>query len=491
MSVCRIRNGLAQATRATRRAAALAAAVAAGSALAGASGPLGAQAGTAVASPGLASRVDSVATAVLERTGVPSASVAVVKGGELVYAQAYGAAQLEPKVPAAADLRYAIGSISKQFTAAAALLLVEDGKLSLDDPVSKWLPELSLTDADRITVRQLLSHTSGYQDFWPQDYVPPMMRSDISPEDIARRWAGRPLNFDPGTRWQYSNTGFDVAALIIQKAAGMPFFQFVRERILDPLGLESAKDFDTLASRATDATGYLRYALGPLRPAPDAGTGWGFGMGMLAMTASDLAKWDLSLILESLLSPASYDELEKETRLANGAGSGYGLGVDVGMQNGHFLVSHSGEMSGFTAYNYVFPEDSAAVAVLTNQDAAPAAGAIARAVTGLLFATQDTLEASRTARALAIFTGLQKGDIDRSVFTDDANAYFSQQALDDFRSSLSRLGPPREFVQTGEADRGGMTLRVYRAGFPDRALRVWTYEMPDGKIEQYQVAPVG
>ncbi len=466
-----------------------AATVAAG--VAAAASPLAGQIGTAVASPGLASQVDSVAAAVLEATGVPSASVAVVKDGALAYARAYGQARLEPRTPASADMRYAIGSISKQFTAAAALLLVEDGKLSLDDPVSKWLPELNLTDADRITVRQLLSHTSGYQDFWPEDYVPLMMLHDISPEDIARRWAGRPLNFEPGTRWQYSNTGFDVAALIIQKAAGVPFFQFVRERILEPLELESASDFDTEASQATDASGYLRYALGPLRPAPDAGSGWGFGMGMLAMTASDLARWDISLIRESLLSPASYDEMEKEMRLANGAGSGYGLGVDVGMQNGHFLVSHSGEMSGFTAYNYVFLEDGAAVVVLTNQDAAPAAGAIARGVTGLLFATTDTLEAARTARALAIFTGLQKGDIDRSLFNASANAYFSQQALDDFESSLAPLGPPREFVQTGTSDRGGMILRVYRAVFADRMLRVWTYELPDGTIDQFQVAPVG
>ena len=435
-----------------------------------------------------AAKVDSIAITVLRMTGVPSASVAVVTQGQLAYAKAYGSAKLEPAVAATPDMRYAIGSISKQFTATALLLLQQDGKLSLDDPVSKFVP--GLTRGNEVTIRELLSHTSGYQDFWPQDYVMPMMLKPATPQSIAERWGKQPLDFDPGTRWQYSNTNYTIAGMIVEKASGMPFFQFVRSRILTPLGLQSASDFDA-SPRAANPTGYIRYALGPLRPAPDAGTGWMFAAGELAMTATDVAKWDISMIRRSLLAPRSYSDLETEVRLKNGSGTGYGLGVGVAMQNNRLFLEHNGEVSGFTAENMVYPDDSVAIVVLTNQDAAPASGAIARQISTLLFATDDALSQNRTSQARAILEGLQQGKIDRSLFTSNANAYFSDEALKDFASSLAPLGAPTGFVQTATQKRGGMTLRVYRASFPNRTLRVWTYETADGKLEQYQVAPQG
>ncbi len=159
------------------------------------------------------------------------------------------------------------------------------------------------------------------------------------------------------------------------------------------------------------------------------------------------------------------------------------------MNNGHFLVEHSGEVSGFTAENLVYPDDSVAVVVLTNQDAASAAGAIAFGIARSLFTTEDALTANRTAQARRIFEGLRAGTIDRSLFTANANAYFSDEALADFKSSLAPLGQLERFEQTATRSRGGMTLRVYRAVFPGRVLRVWTYETADGKLEQYQVAP--
>jgi D-alanyl-D-alanine carboxypeptidase len=436
----------------------------------------------------LARQVDVITNQVLQSTGVPSASVAVVKNGRLVYASAYGAAKLDPGVPATPDLRYAIGSISKQFTAVAVLLLQQDGKLRLDDPVSRFIP--GLTRGNEVTVRQLLSHTSGYQDFWPQDYVMPGMLQATTPQAIADAWAKKPLDFDPGSRWQYSNTNYTLAGMVVEKASGMPFFQFVRSRILVPAGLTSAADFDA-SPKAANTTGYVRYGLGPLRPAPDAGSGWMWAAGELAMTAKDLATWDINLIRHGLLSPASYRELQREVVLNNGAGTGYALGLDVGMQGGRFMLEHSGEVSGFTAENMVFPDDSAAIVVLTNQDAAPASGAIANQIATALFATDDKLAASRTAQARAIFDGLQRGTVDRSLFTSNANAYFSDQALKDFQSSLAPLGTPTGFVQTRQSLRGGMTGRSYRVTFPNRVLRVWTFEMPDGKLEQYQVAPIG
>lgn len=450
-------------------------------------GPIQAQT-AAPTDTALARQVDAIANQVLQATGVPSATVAVVKHGGLAYANAYGAAKLEPRVGATPDMRYAIGSISKQFTAVAVLLLQQDGKLKLDDPVSRFIP--GLTRGNEVTVRQLLSHTSGYQDFWPQDYVMPMMLQATTPQAIADRWAKQPLDFDPGSRWQYSNTNYTLAGMVVEKASGMPFFQFVRTRILAPVGLTSAADFDA-SPRATNATGYVRYALGPLRPAPDAGSGWMWAAGELAMTAADLAKWDINIIQHRLLTPASYRELEREIVLNNGAGTGYSLGLDVAMQGGRFMLEHSGEVSGFTAENMVFPEDSAAIVVLTNQDAAPASGAIANQIATILFATEDKLAESRTAQARAIFDGLQRGTIDRTLLTSNLNAYFGDQALKDFASSLGPLGAPTAFTQTRTALRGGMTYRSYRVTLPNRTIRVWTYEVPEGKLEQYQVAPIG
>jgi len=436
----------------------------------------------------LGQSVDSIARHALETTGVPSASIAVVSHGRLAYANAYGLAKLSPKRAAAPEVRYAVGSISKQFTASAVLLLQEAGKLSLDDPVSKFIP--GLTSGNRVTVRQVLSHTSGYQDFWPQDYVMPMMLSAITPRSIVDRWGKQPLDFEPGSRWQYSNTNYTIAGMIIEKASGEPYYEFIRRRILDRLGMTSAANFD-LNPRAADATGYLRYALGPLRPAPDAGQGWMWAAGELAMTAGDLAKWDISIINHSLLWPESYRALETDVRLNSGVGTGYGLGVDLAISNGHFLVAHGGEVSGFTAENYVFPDDSTAIVVLTNQDAAPAARAIADQVASVLFAAEDARTREETARIRAIFEGLRQGKIDRSQFTSNANAYFTDQALGDFASSLTPLGPLNGFAQTRQSLRGGFVARTYRASFADRSLKVWIFETPDGKLEQLQVAPIG
>lgn len=436
----------------------------------------------------LARKVDSISNAVLATTGVPSATVAVVRHGRLVYANAYGSAKLAPKVPATPAMRYALGSISKQFTASAILLLQEERKLSLDDPVSKFIP--GLTRGNEVTVRQVLSHTSGYQDFWPQDYLMPPMKKAVTAQQIVDRWGKQALDFEPGSRWQYSNTNYTIAGMIVEKAAGMPYYDFIRNRILVPLGMASALNFD-VNPRVTDATGYIRYALGPLHPAPDAGAGWMWGAGELAMTASDVAKWDIAMINRSLLKPESYRALESDVHLNNGASTGYGLGVDVSMSGGHFVVEHSGEVSGFTAENLVYPEDSVAVVVLTNQDAAPASAVIAQQIAAQLFATEDAAAKAEEARIRGIFEGLRRGEIDRSQFTSNANAYFDEVALKDFASSLAPLGELRSFTQTSQSLRGGYVLRRYRATFASRALRVWIFEQPDGKLEQLQVAPTG
>jgi D-alanyl-D-alanine carboxypeptidase len=439
--------------------------------------------------PAERARVDSAAAAVLATTGAPSASIAIVRGGQIVYERAYGNGR--GTTPAASSMRYAIGSVSKQFTATAILLLAEDGKLSLADPVAKWFPQL--TRARDITVGQLLSMTSGYQDYWPQDYVFPDMQRPATADSIMRRWAGKALDFEPGTQWQYSNTGYVIAAGIVERVAGMPFMDFLRQRIFTPLSMTSVANFDAGPLAQSDAGAYLRNALGPLRPAPKEAAGWLFGAGQLAMTAHDLAVWNISVIRRSVLTSASYKTQQTELILQDGASTGYGLGVGIGTPGGRRRIAHGGAVSGYTTTNYIYPDDSAAIVVFTNiyPGAAGASGQIAGRLAGVIFAQTDTADAAAREQARRIYDGLSRGAIDRALFTPAANAYFSQEVLSDYTTSLAPLGTPSEFTATGKSLRGGMTIRSYRIRAGGAVMDLTTMTLPDGRIDQYLVSREG
>ncbi len=439
--------------------------------------------------PTLQNRIDRIVSQVLDQTGVPSASVAVVKSGKLVYTHAYGSARLatdtSPAIPATPAMRYSIGSISKQFTAAAILLLQEEGKLSLDDTVGKYIP--GLTQGDKVTIRQILSHTSGYQDYWPEDYVMTPMLHPESAQQILDTWAKKPLDFEPGTQWQYSNTNFVIAGRIVETVTGAPLMDFLTRRIFRPLGMNSVWNSDEAKLTSVDATAYYRHALGPLRVAPKEGRGWMFAAGELAMTAHDLALWDQSLIAQSILKPESYKEMFTEIKLKDGKGTHYGLGVEVTARNGHRSIEHSGEVSGFVSDNEVLVDDGVAVAVLTNQDAVGAAATIARLATPVVLGIMAA--SSAETQAFAIYHDLQQGRIDRSLLAPNLSDYFTAEALADFQASLAPLGEPLTFVQTATELRGGMTFHSFEIVYPGKHLRLTTYTYPDGKLEQYLIAP--
>ena len=430
--------------------------------------------------------IDKAATELLAKTGAPSASIAVVKDGRIAYVHAYGNARLDPAVAATPQMRYSIGSISKQFTASALLMLAEEGKLSLDDKVVRWIPEA--TRAKDVTIRQILSMTSGYQDFWPQDYVMPNMLNPATPDEVVNGWAKKPLDFEPGSKWQYSNTNYVIAGMIFERVAGMPLVDFLQQRVFGPLQMMSVFNTDVAALPDTDAMRYLRYAAGPLRVAPKEGKGWMYAAGELAMTAADLAKWDISIIDQTILKPESYHELEHEVELNSGVGTHYALGIGVGLSDNRRQLSHGGEVSGFTATNQVYPDDRVAIVVLTNLDATSASSQIASRISKVLFASTDPGSAAALDESRKIFTGLQKGTIDRSLFTSNANAYFSDQALRDFATSLGPLGTPQDFTQASQSLRGGMVLRRYTVKFAKQTFGITTFWMPDGKLEQYIVA---
>ncbi len=430
--------------------------------------------------------IDDTVRKTLTDTRVPSASIAVVKDGKLAYAHAYRDARLDPKMAAAASMRYEIGSNSKQFTATAILLLAEQGKVSLDDHVSKYFPDL--TRASEITIRQLLSHESGYQDFYAIDFTPPFMKKRTDPTRILD-WAKKPLDFEPGTQYQYSNTNYTIAGLIVEKLTGTTLFDFLRARVFEPLGMKSPVDLDHAKHDAGDPTGYTHFALGPPRPTEPEGPGWLSGAGELAMTAPDLARWDISLMNGEVLKPESMKLLTTENLLKNGAGSRYALGLSIGMLNGHRVWAHTGGTSGFISANTTYPDDRASITVLTNGEG-PAASPILQKIQALVLAPETDPDAKRDLEhARQIFTSLQDAKLDRTLLDSDTNAYFTAQAIADFEASLKPLGPLTDFTQNGFSKRGGMTYRTFSAKTKKKTVRVAIYVLPDGKIAQYLVTP--
>lgn len=452
-------------------------------ALAAASSPSPAQLAVPTGDWGV--EVDEVVESTLASSGAPSISVAVVVGGKIVYEKASGSARLEPRKAASVSTRYAIGSISKQFTSTAVLLLAEDGRLSLDDKVSRWFPQLPR--ANEVSIRQLLNMTAGYQDYWPQDYVFPDMRQGITSECMLKRW-GR-LDFDPGTKWEYSNTNYVIAGLIVEKVSEVPLFELLRRRVFQPLGMVSVVDFDAGPLGADDAAGYLRNALGPLRPAPKEGPGWLYAAGGLAMTAHDLAIWNISMMDQTLLRATSYRELQSGGILRNGLAFRYGLGVGVRLADGRRLVAHDGAVSGYGTASRVYPDERVAVAVITN--VSPGSGGLesklADRIAAIAFERADTAKAKARDHARRVLAGLQAGQIDRHLFSPNANDYFSEQVLADFRASFADLGQPTGFVQTESAWRGGMDFRSYRVSYAKRTMAVTVRTLPDGRIEQFQI----
>jgi D-alanyl-D-alanine carboxypeptidase len=438
----------------------------------------------------LKSRIDNAVNAILAASGAPSASIAVVRDGSIAYEQAYGKAR-NPGTPARASMRYSIGSVSKQFTAGAVLLLAEDGKLSLEDKVAKWLPDLS--GANLVTVRQLLNMTAGYQDYWPQDYVFPAMMSPTTPRDVLRQWAQKPLDFEPGTKWQYSNTNYVIAGLIVESAAGMPLAEFLQRRIFTPLRMTSVRNVDSGPLESSDAGAYLRNALGPLRPAPKEAKGWLFGAADLGMTAHDLALWDISIINRTLLNPESYQTMVTAAKISNDSTTGYGMGFFLGSSGGRKSIEHDGAVSGYLTANVIYPDNKVAIVSFVNiyPGAASPHRDIEEAIAGIIFDTATVEESKTTDLTRRVFLALQRGQIDRTLFTPNANAYFSAQTLSEFASSLGPIGVPAEFHQTAEIPRGGMVFRIYRVLCGSTMLEVSLATMPDGKIEQFIVAKAG
>jgi CubicO group peptidase (beta-lactamase class C family) len=440
--------------------------------------------------PAEVSQIDQLVAKTLADTGVPSAEIAVVRDGQLVLNKAYGKAN--EGLPARPDLPYQIASNSKQFTAMALLLLEDEGKLSIDDKIGKYFPDIS--GADKITIRELLSHTSGLQDFWPQDYLFKTMTVATTPQAIVDRWAKKPLDYAPGSRWQYSNTGYVVAGMIAEKVSGEKLLGYLTRKIFAPLGMKSVRDQDDTNTPAFPA-GYHRYALGPVRIAQPPARGWLYAAGELSMTAADLAKWDIARMNRSLIPAEDWVEQETPVLRTDGRTNGYGLGVVNTYQRQRHIIDHGGEAVGFLTQNTVYPDSKAAIIVFTNADFSSATDTLTEGIEKIVLDSPEpalTGETERLEDIRSVYESLVKGAVDRSKFTDNLNFYFDATTLGDYRSSLARLGTPEITPRGAPRLRGGFVNRNFTLHYPGgKDLVLITYAEPgaSGRWEQYIVMP--
>ena len=422
-----------------------------------------------------AAEIDAVAQEWLRTTGAPSVSVAIAEHGELVYAHAFGAAKLGAvPEPATSASKYPVDSVSKEFTAAALLILQQRHQLSLDDRLEKWFPELK--EAKDVSLRQLLNHTSGIRDYWPQDFVTPEMSHPVEVGALIREWAARPLDFEPGTDWQYSNTNYVLAGAVVERVAGKPLLEFLKDTVFLPLRMQNV-----VPREAVDTAGYTRFGLGATVAAPLEAQGWLFGAAGLAMPAADLIAWDLSLMNRSLLDSKSYDALFDPVVLKNGTLKPYALGLAVERIDGRLQISHGGAGSGFLAENSLWPEQKIAIAVFTNNDWASPSELRERLDFIMLPPSKPQ------ARAAALFRSMQQGTVDRSQFSAVGNFGLSDAALKDLHSSLGGLGPARLIALERESQRGGLTTRIWKILCADARLQAVERSRPDGQFDEFMV----
>jgi CubicO group peptidase (beta-lactamase class C family) len=427
--------------------------------------------------------VDAIVRQTLAEDQTPSASIAIVLDGRLAYAAAYGLARLSPAETATTATRYQIASISKTLAAQAMLRLEQAGKLSLDDTVSRWLPDL--TDATHVSLRELLNHTAGYPDHYPQTYPAGPRSKPTTPDRILAQWGHHKLLFAPGSNFHYSNLNYLIAARIIEKASGQQFFTFLTQQIFTPLGMSDTIDLDQVSNLTPNlATGYVRPALAPLEPAPDEGPGWSFGAGQVVTTARDLARWDAAFLNGSLLPAAQAREETAPPVLANGVASDYALGLEVSHRGGRTIFYHVGQGLGFLAENRIYPAEHDAIVVLTNDSSSLTFRHVADRLAYIVVPPGANDAAART-----MFASLQKGKPDRALFTADLSAYFDKKRVADYASSLGPLGPAESFDLHSESEADGLTTRIYDIVAGNRRLRLVQQTEPDGRMESFQVQP--
>jgi len=365
----------------------------------------------------------------------PGAAILVRQEGVVFLRKGYGRASLEWPLPVSPDTVFRLASVTKQFTAVAVLMLVEDGYLSLDEPVSTYLPDIH----EAATIEQLLTHTAGLESLERVPGYPIWSRAELSPREVVGLFQDQPRSFPPGAGWKYSDAGYVLLGLVIEATTGLPYGAFIRQRIFEPLGMTSSY-YDTgynLIPRR--ASGY-RALSGMFEQASFRSMSTAFSAGALASTVDDLARWDDALYGETLVSRALLARAFTPYILPDGSSTSYGYGWLVERMNGETVLQHGGRIEGFEAHVIRVPSRRIFIAVLSNaigREPAPdfVATRILREIEGSLEDRADV-----TIQQLRDYVGIYR--------FDDAVQY--QVVLNGHRLMMrNESGAEREFVPLG------------------------------------------
>jgi CubicO group peptidase (beta-lactamase class C family) len=317
---------------------------------------------TCVAQDGVSTKVDEYIGAEMMSQQIPGVSLAVIKNGEIVLARGYGLANVEHQVPVKPETIFQSGSMGNQFTATAVMMLVEEGKLSLDDKITKFFPD-GPAAWNNITVRHLLTHTSGMTDY-PDDFD---LRRDYTEDELVQRIKPIPLAFQPGEKWSYSNLAYVMLGVLIHKVSGKFYGDYLQEKVFQPLGMSTARVISESDIVPNRAAGY-RLVNGQLKNqdwvSPSLNT---TADGALYLTVYDVATWDAALYGEKLLKRSSLETMWTPVKLNDGKPHGYGFGWALNIVRGHRLVEHGGAWQGFKSQISRYIDDKLTVVVFANQ----------------------------------------------------------------------------------------------------------------------------
>jgi CubicO group peptidase (beta-lactamase class C family) len=317
-----------------------------------------------VADGTLAAKIDALAA----RNDIPIAggSVAVARGDRILLAKGYGRARLETNTPATGATIYRIGSLTKQFTAALVLQQVAEGRLGLDDPLTKYVPDYP-TGGRTVRLRHLLTHTSGIHNYTEGDYVTRRATLAVTPEALVASFRDAPFEFEPGTRWAYSNSNYVLLGLILERVTGQRYADLLAERITRPLGLTSTFYCGNQPTRPEEAAGY-RVLAGRIVPALPIDMSTPFAAGGICSSVVDLVRWGYALRTGRVVPAALYTEMVTPATLADGKRVPYGFGLAIVQLDGRLRLGHGGGIHGFVSHIVTFPADDLTVVVLVNTE---------------------------------------------------------------------------------------------------------------------------
>lgn len=414
-------------------------------------------------------------------------TVGVMQDGKVIFNKGYGLANVERQTPVTTDTIFAIGSVTKQFTCAIALQLEEEGKLSFSDKVSRYRAD-TFGHVNEITLRDLGNHVSGYRDYYPLDFVDRPMAKDTPPEQILTTFTNMPLDFTPGSRYSYSNTGYLMLGHVAERVARKPFAQLLQERILTPLGMKNTR-FDPVRGEAGLADGYTPMGLGPAELSVPEGVGWIGAAGGLWTTPADLLTWDLALMEGKVLKPASWKTMTTPRELTGGRSSAYGCGQSIRDRGPMLVLTHGGGVSGFGSRNAMIPETRSAVVVIANSDwAAGVLDTIQDAVLAKLLPAADAPKiAGPPAKdaALALLREIRSGTVDRSKLGAEYDAFLTPARLQAMSKSLVEAGEVGSVEPGGISERGGLEVSTLRVTVGTTPIRTLMYRSADGRIQEF------